>query len=345
MVKTRLLGLACCVTLLGFVQEGSETRPAPASRPAAPKLPEGPGLAARFPGDRGIAKHPKVLFAEDFAADDLGTVLARWSDRRSPKASPLTLVEDGPKGVTQQRALEVSAIPSQNHGGHLYKQLARGALRMHARFYVKFPEDGHGYIHHFVHLGGYEPATRWPQGGAGTCPGGDERVTVGIEPFGNGGRTKAPGLWGFYAYWHEMKRSADGKFWGNGLRPLREQQVPVGRWQCVEVMLHLNTPGKRDGELALWLDGKLVAHFAKGVRRGPWSGAGFRLRAQDGEPFEGFSWRTDAKLQLNFFWLLHYVTPAALRRNGLRSFDAKNVVRFDQVVVAEEYIGPLHTSD
>jgi hypothetical protein len=77
------------------------------------------------------------------------------------------------------------------------------------------------------------------------------------------------------------------------------------------------------------------------VRRGPWSGAGFRLHTKDGVPFEGFSWRTDNKLQLNFFWLLHYVTPAALRRNGLREFDAKNVVRFDQVVVAEEYIGPL----
>jgi hypothetical protein len=341
MMPLRRIGLACCVSLLGFVQEESAAPPSPARRQAEARLPEGPGLAARFPGDRGIAKHPKVLFAEDFAADELDTVLAHWSDRRSPKESPLTLVEDGPKGVERQRALEVTAIPSQNHGGHLYKQLGRGVDKMHVRFYVKFPREGHGYIHHFVHLGGYQPATRWPQGGAGTRPAGNERVTVGIEPFGRRGKTKPPGLWGFYAYWHEMKRAADGKYWGNGLRPLQEQPVPVDRWQCVEVMLRLNTPGERDGELALWLDAKLVAHFARGVRRGPWSGAGFRLHTKDGVPFEGFSWRTDNKLQLNFFWLLHYVTPAALRRNGLREFDAKNVVRFDQVVVAEEYIGPL----
>src|SRR2546428_202355 len=82
---------------------------------------------------------------------------------------------------------------------------------------------------------------------------GIERVTVGTEPFGEYGKYPPPGAWFFYAYWHEMKGSADGKYWGNGLRPAQPQLVPKDTWQCVELMLQLNSaPEKHDGELALW---------------------------------------------------------------------------------------------
>lgn len=165
-----------------------------------------------------------------------------------------------------------------------------------ARFYVKFAPEA-DYIHHFVHLGGYNPPTPYPQGGAGERPRGDERVTVGIEPHGDYGRYPPPGIWSLYVYWHEMKISADGRYWGNGLRPAQPALVPRHRWQCVEVMLKLNsTPAQPDGELALWLDGKLVTHFVKGVPRGRWTGMGFTLVEQGGEPFEGFRWRTSNEL-------------------------------------------------
>ncbi|MDX1564218.1 MAG: hypothetical protein R3236_02375, partial [Phycisphaeraceae bacterium] len=234
----------------------------------------------------------------------------------------------------------ITGLRGRKTGGHLYTTFKIGVDRLHARFYVKFAEPP-GYIHHFVHAGGYHPPTRWPQGGAGEKPAGDDRITVGIEPYGNGGQFKPPGAWNFYAYWHEMKVSAGGKYWGNGLHPPSPQKVPAGRWQCVEMMIQLNTPKKRDGELALWLDGKLAGHFRKGSPRGPWTGMGFHLKDQGGEPFEGFSFRTDPKLKLNFFWLLHYVTDAALKRNGVKDLPATNTVWFDHVVVAEKYIGPL----
>ena len=35
----------------------------------------------------------------------------------------------------------------------------------------------------------------------------------------------------------------------------------MGRWYSYEVMARANTPGKRDGRIALWLDGKLIADF------------------------------------------------------------------------------------
>src|SRR5205085_10171929 len=33
------------------------------------------------------------------------------------------------------------------------------------------------------------------------------------------------------------------------------------RWYCVEMMVHANTPGKNDGEVKYWIDGKVVGDF------------------------------------------------------------------------------------
>jgi hypothetical protein len=235
----------------------------------------------------------------------------------------------------------MTATLGENTGGHLYKQLPRGADKVFARFYVKFPLDA-AYIHHFVTLGGYQPPTAWPQGGAGERPRGDDRFTAGIEPYGNYGRYAAPGAWNLYTYWHEMKGSADGRYWGNSLTPAQPALVPRDRWQCVEVMLQCNSaPDKSDGELALWLDGKPAARFAPGSRRSRWTGMGFSLVEQDGEAFEGFRWRTNDQLKINFFWLMHYVTENAARQNNAARPNPINRVLFDDIVVSTEYVGPI----
>lgn len=309
-----------------------------------PDLPRGPGLAADFPLDAGLEDHDRVLLVERFDGASLDEVLARWTDH-TPDTSVFNLVPGGPLDAGDgARALRITATPSENSGGLLYRLLDREVDRYYARFCVRFPADALGYLHHFVHLGGYEPATRWPQGGAGERPRGDDRITVGIEPFAAGGRLPAPGHWSFYAYWHEMKLSADGNYWGNAIAPRTRLQIPADRWQTVEVMVALNTPGERDGELALWLDGEPVLHVRRGTPRGLWSGMGFDVLPADdaeSEPFEGFDWRTSADLQLNFFELLHYVTPEALRRAGVSNLDAPVAVEFDHVVVAEGYVGPV----
>ena len=60
--------------------------------------------------------------------------------------------------------------------------------------------------------------------------------------------------------------------------------------------------------------------------------------AEGGEPFEGFRWRSDEALKLNFLWVLFYVTdgPAGPVPAGHVS-----KVWFDNIVAATEYIGPL----
>jgi hypothetical protein len=302
-------------------------------------LPEGAGLAAKYPRDRGLARDAAVLLAEDFESGELSDLEKRWTEVSNKDGKVLAFDADQPATSGGRRALRIASTLGENTGGHLYTPLKRGLERAFARFYVKFAADAQP-VHHFVHFGGYHPVSRWPQGGAGDRPRGDDRFTVGIEPYASRGKFPAPGAWHFYAYWSEMKVSAGGKYWGNAMPPIVPAPVPRERWQCVEVMVKCNsTPEKADGELALWLDGKLTNHLAPGTRRGPWTGMGFQPLSEGGEPFEGFRWRSHPELKVNFFWLLFYVTELAGRQAGTTP-NPVNRVWFDDIVVASEYIGP-----
>ena len=325
--------IAACTLLCGSLTVEAKSK--------AGALPEGYGLSAKYPGDRGLAKDPAVLVAEDFENSDLRDLARRWEQMQDPHGRVMALTHDVPPASSGRTSLRVLATLGENDGGHLYRRLPREVDQAFLRFYVKFAKEAE-YIHHFVHLGGYRPSTQWPQGGAGERPNGAERVTVGIEPTGQNGRYPAPGVWNLYCYWNEMKISADEKYWGNGLTGPKPAIIPRDRWQCVEVMLKLNSaPDKRDGELAFWIDGKLQGWFRQGAPRSPWSGMGFQLLAQGGEPFEGFRWRTSNDLRINFVWLMHYVTENAARQNNVAHPNPINRVWFDDVVVATKYVGPI----
>ena len=299
------------------------------------------GSAAKYPADAGIDRDPRVLFAENFETGSIEQIGQRWGQISNKDGEVVAFNSDVPPASAGKRSLQITATLGENTGGHLYTRLPRAVEKVFARFYVKFAADA-AYVHHFVTLGGYRPPTAWPQGGAGERPRGDDRFTVGIEPYGNYGRYAAPGAWNFYTYWPDMKGSADGKFWGNSLTPARPALVPRDRWQCVEMMLQCNSaPEKSDGELALWLDGGLIMQIGSETKRSRWTGMGFSLAEQSGEPFEGFRWRTNRELKINFFWLLHYVTENAARQNHAAGPNPINRVWFDDIVVGTEYIGPI----
>jgi predicted amidohydrolase len=118
-------------------------------------------------------------------------------------------------------------------------------------------------------------------------------------------------------------------------------------------MIQMNDVGESNGELALWIEGKRVSHLGKGYPKGKWTfdkflvdQGGESVRWNDekrgpenfsvpagGSPFDGFRWRSDERLKLNFLWVLFYIT---------RSPQGKiSKVWFDDIVVAKEYIGPL----
>jgi hypothetical protein len=307
---------------------------------ALERLPEGLGLSKGYLGDVNIGSHPAVLLVEDFEASDLAEIKPRWNEMENPAGRVLELVAEKAPGSVGKRCLQVTATLGENTGGHLFKRLNPIQNRVFARFYVKFAEDA-PYLHHFSGLGGYNPPTNWPQGSAGKHAAGDARFSARIEPNGQYGSLSAPGGWMFYSYWHDMKQSADGGFWGNGLWPEGKPGPVPGQWQCVEIMVKCNEVGKSDGELALWLDGKLAAHIGPGTRTGKWTGEGFEVLAEGQTLFEGFRWRTVPELAVSYFSLSHYVTENAYRQNQVANPPKLNRVWFDDVVVATEYVGPI----
>jgi hypothetical protein len=309
------------------------------------QLPEGStGIASQHPGDVGIDQHRNVVFVENFN-DDLEAVKSRWDSVQTEQN--LSLATDVPASSDGKYSLLIDHVGGRSNGSHLYRRLGAGYDKLHYRFYVKFDADC-APIHHFFHTGGYNPATPWAQGGAGERPVGNERFTTGVEPHGNNWR------WDYYSYWMKMRGSPPrGQCWGNSFIHDSSLKVTRGRWQCLELMMKVNDVGQSNGEMALWIDGDLVSHLGEGFPNGKWvfdkflpgqGGEGAQWSdkqkrrlpltfADSGEPFEGFQWRSDEKLKLNFLWLLCYITKSPPGH--------ASKIWFDDVVVAEEYIGPI----
>jgi len=102
----------------------------------------------------------------------------------------------------------------------------------------------------------------------------------------------------------------------------------------------MNSIGKHDGEMAFWIDGKLVGHWAPGRPVGSWMRDTFHTSGfwnKNPKPFEGFSWRTHESLSINYSTLQWYVSN---RVTGKGKSD-KNIVYFDNYVIAKNYIGPV----
>ena len=270
-------------------------------------LPSGVGLAANYPADQGIGKHPAVIFAEDFESGDFRK---RWDSTRDQKGDVLSHIAPQDPRLGKQ-ALRVTATLGQNTGGGLTKWF-QSADTLFIRFYCRFHEKC-DYVHHFVTLRAnrsLQGKDKWSGfGGAGLKPAGDERFSTALEPWGNWGRHPAPGRWNFYSYWHEMRKSPDGKYWGNAFRPTDQPDIVKEGWICAEFMLKHNTPGKPDGEQAYWIDGVLQGHWA------------------------GINWRSSPTLQANALTLETYITERWTK-------NPVNLVDFDNLVIAKSYIGP-----
>lgn len=272
-------------------------------------LPEGEGLAAKAAPGEPLDSHPAVIFVENFERNDFRS---RWDETRDAGGRVLSLVpvEPAAPGLGEQ-CLKVTATLGANTGGGMTKWF-EPADRLFVRFYVKF-DAGCDYVHHFVTLRAnrsLKGQDRWSGfGGAGLKPDGDGRFSTALEPWGNWGRWPAPGRWNFYSYWHEMNAAPDGKFWGNSFKPEEQPDIDKERWICAEFMLQHNTPGKPDGEQAFWIDGQLRGHW------------------------KGINWRTSPTLKANALTLESYVTDRWTKNRT-------NIVFFDELVIAREYIGP-----
>ena len=334
--------LICCLLAAAglawlVLAADADDKPAPhgPARRSTVRLPEGRrGIAARYPGDHGIERDRAVIFVEDFDAGSLAAIAKRWDSVKDRQI--MSRSKDVPADSADRASLLLTHVGGQGTGGHLYRRLPPGHKHVFARFYVKFDPDC-APVHHFgTHLGGYNPPTPWPQGHAGERPAGHDRFTSGVEPFGKDWH------WDFYTYWQGMHVHGDGRYWGTpfltgGSKPAVER----GQWICVEMMIKVNDPvTAANGEQAFWIDGRLwrrdgqvVSHFGPGFPKGRWTGGWWRPDADADTTFEGFQWRSDKDLAVNYLWTYLYITKAAPGH--------ESKVWFDHIVVATEYVGPL----
>ncbi len=283
-------------------------------------------ISVLYPGDVGIATDPRVLFTEQFESD-LSTITGSYDDVLNPAG--MSVDSDVPAGSAGAQSIRLTNIGGQNNGGHLYKRFTPGwDSTIYLRYYVRYPSSSQGYIHHeSIWLGGYNPSIPWPYPRAGECGLGDARISIAYEPVANGMNT--------YMYWGGMRNDPNGDCWGNVMlvgdsvaRP-----VPFDEWLCVEMMVKLNHPDTaHNGELRIWHNGDEVGHWGQGFPTGHWLWDKFHITA--GEPgFEGFQWRTDEALNLNYVWIEYYDDTSP---NGV-----SHHILYDHLVIATERIGPL----
>ena len=107
-----------------------------------------------------------------------------------------------------------------------------------------------------------------------------------------------------------MRIDLDGNYWGNMFHNDPPVQAERGEWICLEFMVRMNDPADAfNGEQAFWINGQLRGHW------------------------RGLNWRTSPTLMANAFTLESYVTDRWTKNQT-------NIVYFDNVVIATEYIGP-----
>lgn len=158
---------------------------------AESNFPHGPGVAAEFKRDTGIAGHKAVIFADNFEEGELG---ARWDEKGNPKSKALSLAPPENAACGKQ-CMKVDARLGENEGGGL-TQWFEPADTVFVRFYTKFAADC-DYVHHFVTLRankGLRGGDKWSGfGGAGLKPAGDDRFSTALEAWGDWAKWPAPG--------------------------------------------------------------------------------------------------------------------------------------------------------
>lgn len=331
----------------GPPREASAPREAGSPDQKTPAL-DGPtagvGLAATYPGDKGIETDPQVVFAENFEEGSVAAVVARYESHQN--TAGMSLVSAVPAKSAGKAALSMVA-----GGAHpatdLYRRLQPGYDQLYLRYYVKY-DPGVTWHHTGVWIGGYNPSLAWPNPQAGLKPAGDDRFSISIEPMG-AGASPGPRL-DFYNYWMKMHSwmttpSGSTAYYGNTLVHKKGFQVVNGGWMCIEIMAKLN-PSASSGagaELAVWKDDALVQHFTGTSSLGYWIKDKFCPTSADSPECTDYpppsgtvmipldlQVRSTTALKLNYLWPQNYITEGPA-----------GAVTYDDLVVAKVRIGCL----
>ena len=254
------LALACLVTCLVAVPTHAQV------------LPEGnTGIAARYPGDAGIGSDPAVVFADDFEAyTGVSGLTTRWT--RVFQTANIRIATEPGNYFAGSKAVEFT-VPRQSaeFGNAVIKAVSPGRDILFLRYYGKFDTALNvvGSSHNGSAISGNYCC-------AGVKADGYNQFYISYEAGREETSIPSPGKLKVYVY-HPDQRD----IWGDHFYPTgvvspftaipgdfgptfvaRPDVVPqLGRWYSYELMVKANTPGLRDGRIAMWLDGKLIADF------------------------------------------------------------------------------------
>jgi hypothetical protein len=266
------------------------------------------GLAARYPGDRGLEKDPDVIMVTGFESagwrdewtDVVGGVSV-VSDDRSLRFEPLS-------GKALRVELQKGALTALNTTYDFKPKVGSEPEEIYFRYYLRFAESWNPTVQ-----GGKLPGPSGTYGKAGwggrKVNGSDGWSMRGLfleatEPANPLSRYTSVGT---YAYHVDMRDHwGDNWPWMIGQRGLLENN----RWYCIEQYFRVNTPGQKDGALKVWVDGELA--FER---------AGLRVRNVP-----------DLKIQR--IWMNVY-------HGGSKPSHKDQHLFIDNVVVARKYIGPM----
>jgi hypothetical protein len=239
-------------------------------------LPEGDdGIASKYPGDEGIATDPAVIFADDFEGYGSGKDLGgNWDAGVYHNAEIEKTSANVFAGTQSLRFTSPKQAAELSNGVSRTVSPERDLLFL--RWYSKF--DPSFDVVGSSHNGGVISAHYVKDGMAtpGIPADGKNKFLIAYECWRGDEKEPNPGNLNLYIYHPEQRSMYGDHFFPNGdvmpdiSKPgnfgrdfiKRPNIVPtLGRWYAYEVMLRANTPGKRDGRIALWLDGKLIADF------------------------------------------------------------------------------------
>lgn len=234
------------------------------------------GLAAKHPGDVGIASDPDVVFADDFEGYTKGADLnGRWDAVYQNQYVDITT--DAANVYAGKKALQFT-LPQQDAelSDATDKVLKNELDVLYLRYYSKFepPYDVVGSSHN----GSSISAHYFVNGNAtpGVPADGTNKFLVNLEDWRGEAATPSPGPLNVYVYHPEQRSQYGDHFFPTGeVLPYsatafdfgptfvkRPDVTPeLGRWYCYEYMVQANTPGKRDGRITVWLDDALTADF------------------------------------------------------------------------------------
>jgi len=316
------------VALSLFLADSQEKPKKPVEVTGDSPLPEGDaGIASRYLDDVGIGKDPLVLFHDGFEEATKAADLAATWDAGVFQEKCIRIAEDAAWVHFGKRALEFT-VPKQAE--ELSNSVARRVkdekeilfLRYYSKFEKGFDQVGSS------HNGACISAHYHVDGRAtpGVKADGKNKFLACFEDWRGEAKTKSPGELNIYCYHPEQRdrfgdhffpsgtvlpfssERSGGKTFGKGFVARPDVIPELDRWYCFEFMVKANTIEKRDGRIACWVDGKLIADFPN-------------LRFRDVE-----------SLKIDRFALELHIGSNTARVNKKG---------YDDVVAATSYIGPM----